>query len=395
MAVNQVTLYTLTAHYSARERATMVKDLFIVMSDTHFGLDERNQPRFLSFLRWIHTTAEAHDGVLIPDITGTGRPLKAPRTIVLLGDILELWGPDREDFFASIKEAFGGFETLSRLGCETIYVSGNHDHLSSGLSGPYEGGTLTVCADHYPDDRNGVEIGGQHYFFVHGHQYAPPFNHRSMLKFLDFIGLAAWNSHDASPWLGRVGFTVLVLALVFPTPFLSLIGTMPWFLAPVVFVVSGFFATLGLAWGWRQLTKLWPLIHRLSSAGRALTTPEKNGPDRPPLKPTNFPRYTEYLATRRSSARGLSMDDLIDRGYYSDKRDPTTAENIVLGHTHVPGITCRDTNGTKKRFINDGSWVIGEGHEHDTFAYIDDQGPLLLQWDVDRQTVRLFKEGEC
>jgi hypothetical protein len=35
---------------------------------------------------------------------GAHRPLKAPQTIVLLGDILELWGPDREDFFASIKK---------------------------------------------------------------------------------------------------------------------------------------------------------------------------------------------------------------------------------------------------------------------------------------------------
>jgi predicted phosphodiesterase len=276
-----------------------------------------------------------------------------------------------------------------------IYVSGNHDHLASGLSGPYEGGTLTVYPDHYPDDRKGVEIGGQHYFFVHGHQYGGPFFDRSILKLVDFVGLAAWNSHDASPWIGRVGFAVLVLAPVFLTPFLSLIGTMPWFLAPVVFVVSGIFATLGLAWVWRQITKLWPLIHRLSPAGRALTTSEKNGPDRSLLKPTDFPRYTEYLATRRSSVRGLSMDDLIDQGYYSDKRDPTSAENIVLGHTHVPGITSREIDGTKKRFINDGSWVILEGYKHDTFAYIDDQGPLLLQCDFGQQTVRLCNEGKC
>jgi hypothetical protein len=54
----------------ARERAIRVKDPFIVISDTHFGLDPRNQPRLLSFLRWIYTTAEAQDGVLVPDITG-------------------------------------------------------------------------------------------------------------------------------------------------------------------------------------------------------------------------------------------------------------------------------------------------------------------------------------
>jgi hypothetical protein len=90
----------------ACERATMVRDPFIVISDTHFGLDPHNQPRLLSFLRWIYTTAEAQNGVLISHIKGKNGPVKAPRTMVLLDDVLELWAPDCEDFFASIEEAW-------------------------------------------------------------------------------------------------------------------------------------------------------------------------------------------------------------------------------------------------------------------------------------------------
>jgi len=374
----------------------MVNGPFLVVSDTHFGLEPGTYERFQNFLKWLGTIKPG-ESVPIPTADDPHRVLKTPQTIALLGDILELWGPDREDFTESVKEAFGGFEMLSTLPCkEMIYISGNHDHLTSWYNGPYKLGDspLEVCADHYPDDRGGVEIGGERYFFLHGHQFDPIFKHRSMLQFLDFIGLAAWNSHEASPWLGRVGFVFLVLALAFLTPLLSLIRGSLWFVAPVLFVVSAILVTLGLAWVWRQITKLWPFIHRLSPEPSVPAQHANYDAKRSPLKPSDFPRYVEYQATRRGRTRGLSVQELIEQGYYSKRRDSITAQNVVLGHTHVPEITAPDYHGTGKRFINDGSWVSGEGHTHDTFVYIDDKGPCLLQWRADGTVQRLAELEE-
>jgi len=61
----------------------------------------------------------------------------------------------------------------------------------------------------------------------------------------------------------------------------------------------------------------------------------------------------------------------------------------------TPGVNIQGTN--KKGFVNTGGWVEsysrteGQVRPHDTFAYIDENGPQLLQWDDITGTAHEFE----
>ena len=109
----------------------------------------------------------------------------------------------------------------------------------------------------------------------------------------------------------------------------------------------------------------------------------------------------------------IEIVELSARANFRKEIDTINADVVVFGHTHVPE-KCYDVEGTKKQLVNGGSWITYEdrksdcglidrlrlgvrrsklrkrhkGNAHDTFVYIDRDGPLLLRWDDDENCVR-------
>jgi UDP-2,3-diacylglucosamine pyrophosphatase LpxH len=77
---------------SAEEEGGSIKEPVIVVSDVHLGGKESNAWDFRDFLDWL-TTLPVDGQAFACD--GENLTIKRPGTLVLLGDILELWDPEK------------------------------------------------------------------------------------------------------------------------------------------------------------------------------------------------------------------------------------------------------------------------------------------------------------
>lgn len=100
--------------------------------------------------------------------------LKPPEKVILIGDILELWdASDRAIEYCSRPI----LDLLEKLGCEKVYLLGNHDYDLKSLVGVYPSGehTLSIVEDCYPVQERGKVValkkGDRDYLFVHGYQF--------------------------------------------------------------------------------------------------------------------------------------------------------------------------------------------------------------------------------
>jgi metallophosphoesterase superfamily enzyme len=59
----------------------------LVISDTHFGFEDRSQDSFQHFMEYV--TSWVHEGT--KKIEETDETLDAPQKIIILGDFIDLW----------------------------------------------------------------------------------------------------------------------------------------------------------------------------------------------------------------------------------------------------------------------------------------------------------------
>lgn len=367
----------------------------IVVSDTHLGLVPPYETAFPHFLKWL-TTLQMTGGAMIETTSGD-KCLKAPKQIILLGDILELWGPWDDDLISPLRDSFDIFKMLLGLNCEKIYVAGNHDEMVSGFGGTYtcqNGTRFTVFPEHYPEETSqGVKVGDTTYFFLHGHQFNKVFKHGGVLKFVTLMGQLSSVYHAFDPRLGRIGFIFLLLSLfLLVSPLFitwpSLLLQWPIAYAIPLLLIWSLFGVVGCAWIWRQLQK---------ASGKAHPPPQH------PIRRTTISVIDQLMGSAKrmvGSSKHVNIDPLIDKHYYKRGKDTIAADVIVFGHTHIPEIRI-DINSLavkktlKKMFINSGSWADSWakvlGIPHNTFVYIDSDGPILLQWDDENKTVHQLR----
>lgn len=197
------------------------REQVIVVSDLHLGAEGADSGEFSRFIRWLryHPGNDAPlafstgDG---PDGRGGGEArIYRPTTLVLLGDILELWDPRDQNPHNVVRDAIGPLSCLHDLPCRIVYVTGNHDEdigslatsLGKGFSwgegggndreaGPDSGqapgdpdvSSFVFGIDSYPEPElrsfttkkgkvityyvlTGMPVGTARYGFVHGQQF--------------------------------------------------------------------------------------------------------------------------------------------------------------------------------------------------------------------------------
>lgn len=364
---------------SAEENSGKIKEPVIVVSDVHLGGKGSNYQDFWDFLDWL-TSLPATGKTFTCD--GDEVTIRKPGTIVLLGDILELWDPREDDRNYVAKDALTPLSILNELDCNIIYVIGNHDEdvfeirkiwKAKGVKFPYQGkGTFKIVFRSYPERVKGtkrvegVKIGQKRYAFLHGHQFD---RFQVFYKISRFLKVR----FDPIDWhqdLANVSFTKnvglkknrgsLLFGLLL---ILYILGYVFWFKD----------AEIGSGWG-----IFWVII----SAFFVVTI---------------LPKVVTWLNTeiwRRNTGKIVPkckpVKDVIEERYVPEKGKHIDADVIVFGHTHYPGYYTKKSDEKKKVFINTGCWVTldkeceEKGAVPNTFLYIDTKAPYLLQWDKEK-----------
>jgi UDP-2,3-diacylglucosamine pyrophosphatase LpxH len=344
----------------------------LVVSDTHFGFEDASAKRFQRFMRyltdWVRTGRKT--------IENTNETLDAPHKIILLGDFIDLWVSRDKNTVRPFKESFNVVKSLIALNREIVYVAGNHDD----ILGTYYARKKLLSGvrvyERYPKKvhgkSQGEKIGELTYLFLHGHQFDAVFRHRSMLRLGNFFGFASARAEGfwGFKWLGAIVF-LLTLGIIISAAvsnwlswllsgLTALLNSSPWYAAPMLLLggwLLGAIAFLGILWivgifarGYYD----WSLHpgHTRDAKGKRKSKPPR-------------PRKTikQVIATADFAREQRRID----------------ANVIVFGHTHEPEM-CIPKNGSTKLLVNSGSWIEQRDNKHDTFVYIDDDGPRLLQW---------------
>ncbi|MGZ4908366.1 MAG: metallophosphoesterase [Halobacteriota archaeon] len=361
----------------------------LVISDTHFGFEDESEVRFQHFMTYL--TDAVHSGRMviksrqelsseIPRKALRKESLEAPHKIILLGDILDLLVSRDSNTVRPFWESFNPINSLISLNKELVYISGNHDAVVGnnykGRKYPLKGNaTLRVYLDQYPakDPHGrwlGVQIGKSKYVFAHGHQFDFFFGNPSVMRFANFAGFSSAAAANLK-WFRRLGAFAFALALgVVISAFLY--NWLPSLLAQLIpmleqhpllsgFVLLGWWffgaiAFLGVFWAFILAAQSWYNYSRHPGH-------------------TQGGRYEKLLPVRsRRSIRQI----IGTLGFWWQKRK-IDADVVVFGHTHDPEIYA-SKHASVKLLVNAGSWIVQRDLTHDTFVYIDESGPRLLQW---------------
>ena len=363
-----------------------IREPVIVVSDVHLGGKSSHCKDFRDFLEWLNTLSD--EGT---SLNGNGNKvdIKKPGTIILLGDILELWDPEEDDRNYVISDVLTTISILNSIDCDIIYVIGNHDedlldfkkvwrkkgveHINNGK------GTFKMFYRSYPKTKEGTEkvkgiaIGKKKYAFLHGHQFD---------RFQVFYKLSRFLSKtlnkqvriDPIDWfqdLANVSFTKNIglklngHTLIFCL-FLVLYGLVGYYWFKDTPIGSG----LGI---------LWIVI----SSFFVLTI---------------LPKVVTFLNTeiwRRIPGTIVKkckpIEEVIKERYVDKKGEKIDANIIVFGHTHNSGYYPKEPKKNERLFINTGCWVKlskkcieKEKAIPNTFLYIDTESLYLLKWDKEK-----------
>jgi UDP-2,3-diacylglucosamine pyrophosphatase LpxH len=82
---------------------------YIIVSDVHLGSEKCNQKEFCHFLEWVRGLEIKPEVIKCKD---KEIKIKKPDKMILLGDILELWGPRDGDRDNVIKDCIRPFSLL-------------------------------------------------------------------------------------------------------------------------------------------------------------------------------------------------------------------------------------------------------------------------------------------
>jgi len=338
---------------------------YIVVSDVHLGSKLCNFDQFCSFLEWLldlkdsPKTIPSKDGMI---------EIKSPEKAVLLGDILELWDPRDGDRDQVVKQCLRPLSLLSNLGCDKIYVMGNHDNAIENYDEKidYEmfrnNTKLDIWNRHYPEEDAGIKIGGRSYYFLHGQQYDKS---QAVLAMVSKLLGERWDPVEWCNSQYNTSFTKRHWALSFV-----------------------FFAVSALAAGW--------YIQRLESVGSRFAFTVLGVLVGGFFAFSSFPAMVtkgQRKIYNLSKPKDKTARQVLEDEYYKEQKDTVTAEVVVFGHTHFAS-SYRGGSGKEKIFVNTGSWVgvdeeiDGEMRYSNTFVYIDDQRAHILRWnDGDPQLI--------
>ena len=311
-----------------------------VISDTHLGHCDSLHTSLAAFLSWLRELekSETKEETLRD---GSTFEFRNPQTMIMLGDILELWDPRECNRVYILHHSYSIFHNLYELTCKKVYVLGNHDeflYIYAGEFGDKSQGIFQVIPRHYPKNPdNFIQMGENKFFFIHGQQFDKLFCKLGFFSKLPtywgmISGITQKIPGDGWP---VVGFFFSFLAL-------QIVGLLEAGLS--LLPVMGFLAVP------RVLTQIQDDIWK-----------------RVKNKVTDKPRYKD-------------IQEIIDKKYYRKEKDIIKANVVVFGHTHVPEI--RDfTSKLGKVFVNVGSWVEGRKDiAGNSFGYIDERGVYLFKW---------------
>ncbi len=333
----------------------------IVVSDTHLGSETQSDEDFSKFIDWI-AALEKEGGKTIKS-GGKDILLKPPEKLILLGDILELWSPRNEDIKYTMQEGIEPFGKLVGLGCEKIFVLGNHDediadYLNVAMKLKEEkeikenifkinNAEFRIINRHYPEDpedrtKGFLQIGNYKYFFIHGQQFDKLF-----IRLGPLASIPTYTS-KISGTFSRIfpfdGWSIVAAFVIFLILYLRIKNDALWAFTVVFFLLS-----IPRLFTYFQ-DKFWAVF------GKALT---------------DKPKYKDIRT-------------IVEQKYYDVDADKTDWDvNIVFGHTHFPQIDSYKfkENGKEREciFLNSGSWTKETG-THNTFIYLDETGYYLFKW---------------
>jgi UDP-2,3-diacylglucosamine pyrophosphatase LpxH len=358
-----------------------IREPVIVVSDLHIDGKSSHCDDFRDFLEWLNTLSD--EGTSL-NCNGNKVDIKKPGTIVLLGDILELWDPEEDDRNYVISDVLTTISILNSIDCDIIYVIGNHDedlldlkkvwrkkgveHINNGK------GTFKLFYRSYPKTNKrteikGITIGEKKYAFLHGHQFDRFQVFYKLSRFLS-IKLNKQVRIDPIDWfqdLANVSFTKNIgLKLNGPTLIFCILLVLYGLVGYYWFKDTPIGSGLGI---------LWIVI----SSFFVLTI---------------LPKVVTFLNTeiwRRIPGTIVKkckpIEEVIKNRYNAKKGGKIDADIIVFGHTHNAGYYQKEPKKDEKMFINTGCWVKlskncieKEKATPNTFLYIDTEALYLLKW---------------
>ena len=388
------------------------KGPYIIVSDVHLGSERCNKRAFCCFLEWVHDLE--HLEHLEPpqkikykdkDLKDKEFTIESPGTVILLGDIVDLWDPKNGDRDNVIRDSLRPFSLLSDINCDKIYVTGNHDDSFCELNETIE--TLAnskifhIYDSYFPKGKEhessdnvkninkkmGLKIGKKSYFFLHGHQFD---KEQDIIERVSNLIGELWDPLDWFQTLYNIPFTknhwkinfIILLVLFLGGKLIlwkeplnsSLLNTSvnPSFWTTIVWAtITGFFALCSIP---------------------------------------GIVAHTQKLIYSFTNPKDKTAKEVITDKYYKNKKDTIKADFVVFGHTHFASSYDpeEDKNHSKKgkkqkpweklffrsgkreavekKFINSGCWVgadeniDGKKRYTNTFIYIDETGAYILIW---------------
>lgn len=376
------------------------EDSIIIVSDVHLGGSIGSHDKeFCEFLSWIKTFPKETRGVQCTGGGGSGKLdiTFAPLTkLILLGDIIDLWDPEKQDRKNVILESLGPFSILHTLPCDKIYVTGNHDAdlwqmvkdepPADKRSFPWgDGHEFSIYPRHYPppekDPKNetaapvhrGLMVNQTHYTFLHGHQ----FDGEQIPYVLSEIFRAPFDPVDTLMDLANMSVSrilnipsdVLLFCLWAVFLALAFISPPPTALQNAAVVLLSLAVTLGLLLkypdarqvlgkrkprGWERAVIeaifLVPVVALFAYLLVLLAWPGTLPPPAVLIVPYTLiltvftgviviPRLIGFAQRKvydKFKSRDKTVKEVLDDGFV-DERDTIRAEVIVFGHTHYAG----------------------------------------------------------
>lgn len=338
------------------------KTAYMIISDVHLGSERCNQKEFCCFLEWIQSLA------IQPKVVNYKSKeiiIRNPNKIILLGDILDLWDPKDGDRDNVIKDSMRPFSLLSNIGCDKIYVVGNHDNCLNELDRKIDGEILDngtrfdIYNEHYPEHEKsgiarGIKIGNRSYFFLHGHQFD---KEQAIFTEISQLIDEDWNLLDWFQVLYNITYT-----------------KEHWKRNLAIF--------LGLLLGGRRFlwngllkssfwsTTVWAMIAGFFALS---STP-------------GIVAHSQRIIYNSTKPIDKTVKQVIQDKYYKTQKDTIDADVIIFGHTHFADSGELIDKARKKIFINSGCWVgtdiclNGKMRYTNTFIYLDESGAYILKW---------------
>lgn len=324
----------------------------IVVSDIHLGHNDSLNKTFSEFLDWMITLQKS--GKTKEKLrNGDEFEFENPGTVVMLGDILELWDPKECNPYHIFYHSYSILRKLYSLACNKVYVLGNHDEVLNVYSGEFKdesNGTFRIVPRHYPENpEEFLKSGENKFFFIHGQQFDRLFCKLGCLSKLPIYWGKLSSITQKTPadgWSIVGAFAVLSIGYTMGNGstliFLGKTVELSVLVLPTLFV--GIFAVpriLTQVQGW-----IWKRIKNTV---------------------TDKPRYKD-------------IQEIMDKKYYRKEKDTIKANVVIFGHTHVPEV--KDfTSELGKVFVNAGSWMKEtDTHLGKTFVYVSEKGIYLFKW---------------